>query len=186
MSSRPRPAAEPATKVSRSSELSTDAVRSALMARVRQAGTGPELRVAAALRMAGHGYRKNVRRLPGTPDFANGRRKWVVFVNGCYWHHHRCPKGTVPTRNREFWLAKFRNNRSRDARAIRRLRVAGFRVMLVWECETLLQHRLDRKLVRLPGCPKPGARTATERECRLGARGRPRPQPPRGDPPLPK
>jgi DNA mismatch endonuclease (patch repair protein) len=106
------------------------------MGRVRQAQTAAEREVAATLRSLGGAYRKNVRRLPGSPDFANRRRKWAVFVNGCFWHQHTgCPRATVPKANNAFWVEKFAANRQRDARAVRALRQAGFRVAIVWECE---------------------------------------------------
>ena len=125
--------------------------RSALLARVRQRDTTPEQRVGAALRALGFGYRRNVKALPGAPDFANRKRRWAIFVNGCFWHHHKgCRRATIPKNNREFWLEKFRANRQRDARALRDLRRRGFRVVIVWECETpdahdLLQRSLPRR-----------------------------------------
>lgn len=113
-----------------------DPARSALMARVRQKGTKPEIEVARALRSLGLFYRMNVRSLPGSPDFANKKRRWAIFVNGCYWHHHTgCRRAAVPKSNAEFWRKKFRDNRARDARAIRALKNAGYRVVLVWECD---------------------------------------------------
>lgn len=113
-----------------------DPERSALMRRVRQKRTTAEDLVAAALRDHGIAYRRNVRSLPGSPDFANKRRGWAIFVNGCFWHHHKgCKRATVPTRNREFWLEKFAANRKRDAAKVRALRRMGFRPYIVWECE---------------------------------------------------
>lgn len=118
--------------------LPTDPVRSALMKRVRQKRTTAEERVAAVLRELGVRYRRNVRTLPGSPDFANKKRGWAIFVMGCFWHHHtNCPRATVPKRNREFWERKFRDNRKRDAAKVRALRARGFRVILVWECAAL-------------------------------------------------
>jgi DNA mismatch endonuclease (patch repair protein) len=106
------------------------------MAGVRRSGTGAELAVARTLVELGAAYRKNVRDLPGSPDFANKRRRWAVFVHGCFWHHHTgCRRATVPKANREFWLTKFRSNRARDAMAIRALRRKGWRVAIVWECQ---------------------------------------------------
>lgn len=88
-----------------------------------------------ALRAIGIHYRRNVRGLPGSPDFANKRRRWAIFVMGCFWHQHRgCKRATVPKRNHAFWVAKFAQNRRRDAAKIRRLRALGFRVYLLWEC----------------------------------------------------
>lgn len=134
-----------------SDNVETDPVRSRLMSRIRQAGTQPELVVRAALRCIGIGYRLNTRDLPGSPDVANKGRRWAIFVHGCYWHHHtNCARATVPKRNREFWLGKFATNRRRDARAIRELRAEGFRVIIVWECQTRrpveLVQRLKRRL----------------------------------------
>lgn len=127
----------------------TDPVRSALMGRVRQRGTTPELVVAREMRHMGLAYRKNVKGLPGSPDFANRRRRWAVFVQGCYWHHHRCYRGTTPARNRDFWIDKFATNRARDAAAIRALRKMGFRVVLIWECHSRDRATLQRRLERL-------------------------------------
>lgn len=142
--------------VRKAANLPTDPERSALMSRVRQKGTKPELIVAQTLRSLGLGYRKTARDLPGSPDFVNRRRRWALFVNGCYWHHHHCPRGTTPTRNQEFWTAKFKANRARDARAIRALRNAGFRTMVIWECETRDARGLSDRLVKLrvgtPSC----------------------------------
>lgn len=106
------------------------------MARVRQRGTAVELIVGGLLRSLGASYRINVRKLPGSPDFANRTRKWAVFVNGCFWHHHtRCKRATVPKSNKKFWREKFETNRARDKRAILALRRSGFRVAVIWECE---------------------------------------------------
>ena len=114
----------------------TSEARSRLLGRVRQRGTAAELIVGSALRKLGHSYRKNVRGLPGSPDFANRRRQWAVFVQGCFWHAHTgCRRATTPKANRAFWTAKFALNRIRDAAAVRALRRMGFRVVLVWECE---------------------------------------------------
>jgi DNA mismatch endonuclease (patch repair protein) len=138
--------------------LPTDPVRSALMRRVRQRGTDAEQAVGRALRSMGIAYRKNVRSLPGSPDFANKRRKWAIFVNGCFWHHHKgCVRGTIPARNHTFWTTKFAANRSRDARRLRQVRAIGYQAILIWECETRDAHLVARKISRLQevGAPLP-------------------------------
>lgn len=113
-----------------------DPLRSEWMRRVRTTGTRAELRVGDVLRGIGASYRRNVRTLPGSPDFANKTRKWAIFVNGCFWHHHtNCRRATVPKTNFEFWSDKFTRNRRRDANAIRSLRAMGFRVAIIWECQ---------------------------------------------------
>ena len=124
-----------------------DAKRSALMARVRQRGTAPELAVGSLLRSLGFAYRRNVRRLAGSPDFSNRRRKWAIYVHGCFWHRHTgCKHATAPKANAAFWRDKFAANRRRDAKAIRSLRREGFRVLIVWECETRHAEALKDRL----------------------------------------
>jgi DNA mismatch endonuclease (patch repair protein) len=135
--------------VSARPRLPTDSVRSALMRRVRRARTAPEDAVAAALRDLGVACRRNLRSLPGSPDFANRRRGWAIFVNGCYWHRHtNCARATTPKRNAAFWAAKFAANRRRDARKILELRKQGLGVLLIWECETFHADRLRVRLAR--------------------------------------
>ena len=124
------------------------------MSRVRQAGTSPELDVRRTLRELGVRYRLNARTLPGSPDIANRARRLAIFVHGCFWHRHEgCARTTTPTRNRDFWLEKFAANEARDARNTAALRKLGYRVIVVWECETrdaeLLRNRLKGAL-RLP------------------------------------
>lgn len=124
-----------------------DIETSARMARIRQKGTKIETAVAAVLRDLGLYYRKNVRKLSGSPDFANRSKRWAVFVHGCFWHHHAgCHKATVPKSNRRFWLNKFRENKRRDARSVRLLRQGGYRVIVIWECQ---EPRVRSKLAKI-------------------------------------
>lgn len=104
------------------------------MAAVRQKNTHIESRVGTVLRELGVHYRKNVKVLPGSPDFSNQSGGWAVFANGCFWHHHTgCRRATVRKTNATFWNDKFRANRHRDASAVRKLRKSGYRVVVVWE-----------------------------------------------------
>lgn len=117
-------------------QLASTPQRRALMGRVRQKGTAPELAVGAALRALNKRFRKNVRTLPGTPDFANKSEQWAVLVHGCFWHRHNsCARATIPRRNYEFWTAKFVKNTERDAETTLRLITTGYRVFVIWECE---------------------------------------------------
>jgi len=117
------------------------------MKRVGRARTAPEELVALELRKLGVKYRRTPRDLPGSPDFANKARRWAIFVNGCYWHHHEgCARATIPTRNRAFWTAKFADNRKRDRAKVRELRTMGFQVLTVWECQTYSGDLIGRKL----------------------------------------
>jgi DNA mismatch endonuclease (patch repair protein) len=135
-------------------QLVTDPARRALMQRVRQSGTPAERVVASVCRELGLHYRLNVKGLPGSPDLANKSRRWAIFVHGCFWHRHKgCPKATTPKRNARFWHEKFIANCRRDATKIKSLRLIGFKVAIIWECETLdpenLRHRFQRWPKRL-------------------------------------
>jgi DNA mismatch endonuclease (patch repair protein) len=130
--------------------LATDPTRRALMQRVRRSGTPAEEQIATLCRKLGLAYRRNVRSLPGSPDLANKSLRWAVFVNGCFWHHHTgCANATVPKRNRAFWTAKLEGNRRRDAKKIRQLRSAGYRVLLLWACKIDEEAEVLRRLSHL-------------------------------------
>jgi DNA mismatch endonuclease, patch repair protein len=128
----------------------TDRARSELMRRVRQRKTKAEDQVADILRGMGLFYRRNVRSLPGSPDFANKSHGWAVFVNGCFWHHHAgCVRATIPTRNRAYWTNKFSENQKRDEAKRQALTSMGFCVVEVWECEAMNPSAARKKLRRL-------------------------------------
>lgn len=116
------------------------------MAKVKQSRTEPEERVALALRELGHAYRRNVRTLPGKPDFANQARGWTIQVHGCFWHRHDCKRATVPVHNHAQWQAKFARNQARDVRVEKALMDRGLRVLTLWECEVKEPTRLKATL----------------------------------------
>ena len=117
----------------------------------RATGTSPELRLRRALWAAGlRGYRKNVRRLPGAPDVVFARARLCVFVHGCFWHGcERCSRNLKPRQNAAYWQAKIARNRDRDARRQEQLAAAGWRVLVVWECE--MKDDLSAIIERLRG-----------------------------------
>jgi len=110
--------------------------RSAVMRRVKGAGTGPELTVRRLIWRLGGRYRLNRKDLPGKPDIVLPGRRLAIFVHGCFWHGHDCARGArVPKANRDYWIAKVARNRARDAAARLALESGGWRVETVWECE---------------------------------------------------
>src|ERR1043165_6893724 len=101
--------------------------RSELMRRVRGANTVPERIVQAASRALGHKPSTNMAGLAGTPDLVFPKMRTAVFVHGCFWHRHSCPRGqSVPRTRSEFWKGKFTQNVMRDRRMVRRLRNEGW------------------------------------------------------------
>ncbi|MBK6486122.1 MAG: DNA mismatch endonuclease Vsr [Gemmatimonadetes bacterium] len=112
------------------------ATRSRMMAGIGGKDTAPELAVRRFLHREGFRFRLHRRDLPGRPDIVLPRYGVVVLVHGCFWHRHtRCRYATTPASNREFWIAKFQQNVSRDRRNARDLRRLGWRPVVVWECE---------------------------------------------------
>lgn len=105
------------------------------MRRVKGKDTKPELAVRRVLRAAGVGYRLGGAGLPGRPDVVMKGRRVALFVHGCFWHGHDCPRGSrQPKANAAYWIAKIDRNRARDARDRAALEAAGWRVVTVWEC----------------------------------------------------
>ena len=131
------------------SGLLVDPATSTRLANIRQADTAAERLVRRDAWILGLRYRARNRDLPGSPDIASRSGAWAIFVHGCFWHRHTgCARSTTPTRNRTFWLAKFRANRARDKRAVGHLRKMGFRTLTIWECEAEQPSLLRRKLER--------------------------------------
>ncbi|WP_425491844.1 very short patch repair endonuclease [Luteimonas saliphila] len=127
--------------------LVTTAQRSEHMGRVRRSGTAAELNVREALRALGIRFTVENGGLLGSPDIANRTRRFVIFVHGCYWHRHPgCARATIPSRNSEFWQAKFDANVRRDRRVARLLRRDGYKVITIWECKTRDPGVLARRL----------------------------------------
>ena len=112
------------------------AKRSAVMRRVKAVGTGPELAVRRIVWSLGGRYRLNRADLPGKPDIVLVARRLVIFVHGCFWHGHDCPRGArVPQTRRDYWVDKVARNRGRDRLNTDLLIASGWRVEVIWECE---------------------------------------------------
>ena len=110
--------------------------RSYNMSRIKGKNTKPEELVRKYLFSQGFRYRKNDKRLPGSPDIVLPKYKTVIFVNGCFWHGHEgCKNFVWPKSNEEFWKNKIETNIARDKKKTQVLEELGWRVIVVWECE---------------------------------------------------
>ena len=127
----------------------TPVQRSERMSRIRGRDTNPELVVRQFLHSEGFRYRLHRKDLPGKPDLVLPKYGAVIFVQGCFWHAHSCQKGRIPGSRSDFWQAKFEANKKRDARNVRRLRSAGWRVLHVWECELATKGKRQKALKKL-------------------------------------
>lgn len=110
--------------------------RSYNMSRIKGKNTKPEELVRKYLFSQGFRYRKNDKRLPGTPDIVLPKYKTVIFVNGCFWHGHEgCKYFVWPQNNADFWKTKINANIQRDQRKKEELERLGWRVLVIWECQ---------------------------------------------------
>jgi len=139
-------------------DVHSPARRSANMRAIRSKDTTPELLTRKALHAMGYRFRLHKHELPGRPDIVLPRYGSVIHVHGCFWHRHHCPNGrATPTSNSEFWRKKFERNVKRDRMQKRLLRRLGWRVLVVWECQTrdirCLQKLLQTFLKNRATCP---------------------------------
>ena len=113
----------------------TQEVRSRNMSHIRSTNSKPEEKVRKYLFSKGFRYRKNDKRYPGKPDIVLPKYKTVIFVNGCFWHKHDCPRFIWPSSNEEYWRPKISRNVERDTLVQSQLRELGWNVLVVWECQ---------------------------------------------------
>ena len=113
----------------------TKEVRSRNMSHIRSKNTKPEEKVRKYLFSKGFRYRKNDRKLPGCPDIVLPKYKAAIFINGCFWHKHDCPRFVLPSSNQEYWIPKIQRNVERDRKNQLLLLEDGWNVLVVWECE---------------------------------------------------
>jgi DNA mismatch endonuclease (patch repair protein) len=137
------------------------AERSRLMARIRGKDTKPEMVVRRYLHAAGLRFRLHRRELPGRPDIVFPGRRAVVFVHGCFWHG--CPACIDGQRrvksNTQYWIDKVLYNQERDTRNRETLQALGWKVIVVWECETDDPGRLAAVVKQLGALPMRSRRT---------------------------
>ena len=117
-------------------DIKSKEARSYNMSQIRSKDTKPEELVRKYLFSKGFRYRKNDRRLPGTPDIVLPKYKTVIFVNGCFWHGHQgCKYFVWPKNNADFWKLKIETNIQRDEEKQSQLREMGWKVIVIWECQ---------------------------------------------------
>lgn len=130
-------------------DVFTKEKRSRIMSRVKGRDTKPEILVRSLVHRMGFRFRIHRRDLPGTPDMVLPRHAKVIFVHGCFWHgHKRCPRSKRPTTNMDFWNRKLDVNIKRDKAFQGKLRSRGWKVMVIWQCETQRPEKLMRKFER--------------------------------------
>ncbi|MDF1815967.1 MAG: very short patch repair endonuclease [Verrucomicrobiales bacterium] len=122
--------------------------RSWNMSRIPNKNTKPELIVRSILHQMGYRFTVNGpknKKLPGKPDIVLPKYKTVIFVHGCFWHRHKnCKETTTPKTRTEWWLEKFEGNVQRDRKNQALLRKQGWKVCVIWECQTKKDHLVEK------------------------------------------
>jgi len=117
-------------------DVFSKAKRSNLMSKIKGKETKSEILVRKYIFSKGFRYRKNVRKLPGSPDIVLLKYKTIIFIHGCFWHFHKgCKEGRLPATNTEYWKEKLEKNVERDIKNISILVSMGWKVIVIWECE---------------------------------------------------
>lgn len=125
--------------------------RSQIMRSIKSKNTKPELAVRRLLTQLGFRYRIHPRGVPGRPDIAFMRAKKAIFVNGCFWHQHQalhCKLRKYPKSNLRYWTPKLRRNSERDAEISANLSAAGWKSLVIWECQLNSAETLEKRLKR--------------------------------------
>jgi DNA mismatch endonuclease (patch repair protein) len=140
--------------------------RSRNMASIRSKDMKPEMAVRKATHALGFRFRLHRKDLPGKPDLVLPKYRAAIFVHGCFWHQHSEPKcldGRAPKSNQSYWGPKLARNLERDAASRAALEAQGWRVLVIWECETKNAQALGEKIAGfLSPSPRDGAGTPEE------------------------
>ena len=119
--------------------------RSNNMRAIKSKDTSIELKVRKYLWHHGFRYRKNVKGLSGTPDIVIDKYRTVIFINGCFWHHHyNCKYATIPKSRQDYWMKKINRNVENDIKNTKLLMRMDYKVITVWECE--INHAFEDRM----------------------------------------
>ncbi len=123
--------------------------RSNIMRLVHSKDTTPEIKVRSLLHRIGYRFRLYRSDFPGKPDIVLPKYKTVIFVHGCFWHRHKdCKRATTPATRQEYWLPKFSRTVIRDKKYRRQLIEMGWKVIVIWECQTKDIGKLAKDLIK--------------------------------------
>lgn len=124
--------------------------RSANMRAIRSKDMKPEMAVRRMAHRLGYRFRLHCKDLPGKPDMVFPKRRSIIFVHGCFWHQHcdpSCKDAQKPKSNVNYWQPKLLRNQARDAKHEAALQTQGWRVLVIWECQTKDERVLEEKII---------------------------------------
>lgn len=106
--------------------------RSKIMSKIRGTNTKDEVRLAKALWHIGYRYRKNNRKIFGTPDLTFKKLKIAIFVDGEFFHGKDWETRKKPQTNPEFWIKKIERNMQRDIEVNAYLKSQNWKILRFW------------------------------------------------------
>lgn len=108
------------------------------MSKVRLKNGKAETILAKRLWHEGYRYRRNYKKLPGSPDIALTTYRIAVFVDGEFWHGENWEERKAKLKhNREYWIEKIEENMARDKRVDDQLQEMGWTTVHFWEKQVL-------------------------------------------------
>ena len=108
------------------------------MSKVRLKNGKAETILAKRLWHEGYRYRRNYKKLPGSPDIALTTYRVAVFVDGEFWHGENWEERKAKLKhNREYWIEKIEENMARDKRVDGQLQEMGWTTVHFWEKQVL-------------------------------------------------
>ena len=121
-------------------DILTPEQRRKSMQRIRSKDTSIEVALRKALWHKGYRYRKNYKKLPGTPDIVLTKQKIVIFCDSEFFHGKdwdiKKPK-LLKSNNSEYWIKKIEKNMQRDMETDKKLLFLGWTVIHFWGQEIL-------------------------------------------------
>ena len=126
----------------------TSIQRSKIMRAIRSTNTKDEVRLAKALWYLGYRYRKNNRKVFGTPDLTFKKLKIAIFVDSEFFHGKdwENQKNRFKS-NQEFWQNKIERNMQRDIQVNDYLMEKGWTVIRFWSSE--IKKNLEDCIVKI-------------------------------------
>lgn len=121
-------------------DVMTKEQRSKLMSHIHKKDTSIEVKLRKALWDKGYRYRKNYKKLPGSPDIALTKYRIAVFCDSEFFHGKdweilkpKLERGNNP----EYWVKKISRNIERDKEKDQALLFLGWTVIHFWGEEIL-------------------------------------------------
>ena len=105
------------------------------MSHIKGKDTVIEKKLRKILWQKGFRYRKNYKKLPGTPDIALTKYKIAIFCDGEFFHGknwEELEKHLKNSNNSEFWISKIKRNIERDEEIDKKLNAMGWTVLRFW------------------------------------------------------